>query len=413
VDSLFVTKGGSFRFNFCWAPDGRSIAWIRSHSTFSQVLVIHDLESGVDLPLTDGNENLDAMAWTKDKRIIFSSNRGGNTNLWVIPASGGEAVQLTKGGGPDIGLSISASGNELVYLQQQRVGYLWTANIDGSALRQISFDEREAWEPSFSPDKKRIAFVMNDPDPLTEKSDVYIMDRDGNNRRRLTNGNPLTRFPVWSPDGRRIMYTVPPTGRGADTSKSKIYVVDADDPGVPKLVGENFGVLWVDNDHLLALDGTNSYVVTISAGTTRRFFTDSLSVWGFPQGRFIGYYDRRPLTRGWWMAPLQPGSTDALLQQDGELVMPRLAGTARKVSSAPSFLSAWTSRMTTGGEVLQYVGDDQVRRISFLSSTEKVLPARFPGIVSRSIETSEDGKEVVFATPRLSSRLVLLEQVFQ
>ena len=113
------------------------------------------------------------------------------------------------------------------------------------------------------------------------------------------------------------------------------------------------------------------------------------------------------------MAPLQPGSTDALLQQDGELVMPRLAGTARKVSSAPSFLSAWTSRMTTGGEVLQYVGDDQVRRISFLSSTEKVLPARFPGIVSRSIETSEDGKEVVFATPRLSSRLVLLEQVFQ
>ncbi len=413
VDSLFVTKGGTFRFNFCWAPDGRSIAWIRSLSTFSQVLVIHDLEAGVDRLLTDGNENLDAMAWTKDDRIIFSSNRGGNTNLWVVPASGGEAVQLTKGGGPDIGLSISASGNELVYLQQQRVGYLWTANIDGSALRQISFDEREAWEPSFSPDKKRIAFVMNDPDPLTEKSDVYIMDRDGNNRRRLTNGNPLTRFPTWSPDGRRIMYSVPPTGRGADTSKPRIYVVDADDPGVPRLVGENYGVLWVDSEHILALDGVHSYVVAISEGTTRRFFTDSLSVWGFQEGRFIGYYDRRPLTRGWWVASLQPGSIDALLQQDGEVVMPTLAGSARKISSAPSFLSTWTSRMTKGGEVLQYVGDDQVRRISFLSATEKVLPARFPGIVSRSIETSDDGKEVVFATPRLSSRLILLEQVFQ
>lgn len=413
VDSLFVTKGGSFRFNFCWAPDGRSIAWIRSLSTFSQVLVVRELESGVERLLTDGNENLDAMAWTKDEKIIFSSNRGGNTNLWVIPASGGEAVQLTKGGGPDIGLSISASGNELVYLQQQRVGYLWTANIDGSALRQISFDEREAWEPSFSPDKKRIAFVMNDPDPLTEKSDVYIVDRDGNNRRRLTNGNPLTRLPVWSADGRRIMYSVPPTGQGSDTNKTKIYVVDADDPGVPKLAGENYGLLWMDNDHLIALDGVRSYVVTVSSGTTRRFFTDSLSVWAFQEGRHLAYYDRRPTTRGWWVAQLQPESLDALLRQDEEIIMPRLAGPARKVSSAPSFLSTWTSRTSDAGEVLQYVGEDKVRRISLLSGTEQVLPARFPGIISRSIEMSKDGKEVVFATPRLSSRLVLLEQVFE
>ena len=67
-------------------------------------------------------------------------------------------------------MSVSRSGKTLLYLQQQPVGYLWTANIDGSSLRQISFDEREIWEPGISPDKKLIAFVMRDPDPLKNNS---------------------------------------------------------------------------------------------------------------------------------------------------------------------------------------------------------------------------------------------------
>lgn len=413
ADSLFVTKGGSFRFNFCWAPDGKSIAWIRSLSTFSQVLVVHELETGSERLLTDGTENLDAMAWTRDDRIIFSSNRGGNTNLWALPASGGEAVQVTKGGGPDIGLSVSASGNELVYLQQQRVGFLWTAHVDGSSPRQISFDERDTWEPSFSPDTKRIAFVMNDPDPLTEKSDVYIVDRDGNNRRRLTTGNPLTRLPSWSPDGQRILYTVPPTGEGADTVKPKIYIVDADNPGVPRFAGDYFGAFWLDNDHVLALDGIRSYVATVSSGATRRFFTDSLSIWGLVDQRTLAYYDSRSASRGWWAIDIQPTSVEALMRQPEEVVMPLLQGSPRKISSAPSFLAAWTSKINDTGGMLQYAGEDKLRFLSFRGGAEKILPARFSGLSNRSIDQTTDGKEVVFVTPRLSSRLILLENVFR
>jgi len=411
IDSLFVTR--NYRYNFCWSPTGKSVAWIRTLSASSQVIILHDLESGQERRLTDGQENIDAMAWTVDDKIIFSSNRGGNTNLWAILASGGRAVQVTKGGGPDIALSIAASGTEFVYLQQQKVGYLWTANIDGSSLRQISFDEREIWEPFFSPDKQRIAFIMNDPDPLKTSSDVYVVDRDGNNRRRLTSGNPRTRLPVWSPDGRRIMYSVPPTGQGSDTGSARIFVVDVDNPGAPKFVGNHFGTYWLDNDHILAGAGTRSYIVTVSTAVSRRFFSDSLVVRNVIDGRSLTYYDSRRSKAGWWVVSIQPTTVTELLKQTADVIMPNVQGSPRKISSAPDFIQLWTSSPTTAGTILQYAGEDKVRLISPSGRSDEVLPVRFPGLRNRSFEMSRDGKEVVYVTPRLSSRLVLLENVFK
>ncbi len=412
-DSLFVTSG-PYRYNFCWSPDGKSIAWIRTLSPSSQILVIRNLETGSERLLTEGGENLDAAAWTVDDRIIFSSNRGGNTNLWAIPASGGKTVQVTKGGGPDLALTVASSGNELVYLQQQRVGHIWTANVDGSSLRQISFDEREIWEPAFSPDKQRIAFVMNDPDPLTEKADVYVMDRDGNNRRQMTQGLLNARIPCWSPDGKRVGYTVPQTGEGADTAGARIFVVDVDNPGAPKHAGSNFGVGWLDEDYILSTDGRRSYICDVAKAETKRFFTDSLVVWYLSEDGMLGYYDWRHDKRGWWVVMTQPAAAADLMNQQADVIMPRILGSAHRIEgTAQSFLANWTSTASSAGEFLQYAGEDKAKLISFRRRTERVLSARFPGLRNRSIDISASGKEVIFVTPRLSSRLVFLENVFE
>lgn len=412
-DTLFVVRGG-YRYNFCWSHDGESVAWIRSFSPGTQVLLTRNLRTGEERQLTEGNENIDAMEWTKDDRIIFSSNRGGNTNLWAISASGGEAVQVTKGAGPDIAVSFAGSGNDLVYLQQQRVGFLWTANIDGTSMRQISFDEREIWEPSFSPDGKRIAFVMNDPDPLKEQCDVYIVDRDGTNRRKMTNGLPNARIPRWSPNGRWLSYVVFPSGVGADTVRPHTYVVDSENPGAPRLAGDFVGHLWADDDHMIAINPRNSYLLTVSTGTTRRFMEDSLSVWYYKNGTTIGYYDWRKAEAGWWTVNLQPTTISELVKQTGDVIHPVFRGAPRKVSSSPNFFSGrWTSRPSQTGTFLQFDSADKVRSISFTSGKETVLAARFVGLRNRSIELSEDGNEVVFVAPRLSSRLVLLENVFK
>jgi hypothetical protein len=113
------------------------------------------------------------------------------------------------------------------------------------------------------------------------------------------------------------------------------------------------------------------------------------------------------------MVEIQPTTADELLKQTGEVIMPVLRGAARKVSSAPGWFSARTTRQTDAGDILQYAGADRLRLISLASRAEKVLPARFPGITNTSFDISPDGKELVFVTPRLSSRLILLEKVFR
>lgn len=415
TDSLFESRGGTYRYSFCWSPHGTSIAWVRSLSSASQVLIIRDLKTGREQQLTNGQENIDSMVWTVDDQIIFSSNRGGNTNLWTIPASGGEAVQVTKGGGPDIGMSVSRSGKTLLYLQQQPVGYLWTGNTDGSALRQISFDEREIWEPTISPDRKQIAFVMRDPDPLKNSSDLYVVDRDGSNRRRLTTGNGVVRIPAFSPNGRNIMFSVAPTNQGADTSTFSIYSVDVDHPGPPKLIGKNFGVDWIDDDHILMIDPlhVSTSVASLTGGTTRQFFTDSMFVWSLWDMKHIVYFDRHMDKRGWWVVETEKMDATELFKQAGDKVMPTVRGAAKKIGEPPGPFANYTSRSSSSGFILQYAGKNKIRKMWFNGRPEEVLPTTFPGMANRSINISPDGNDIVYVAPRLSARLILVENLFK
>jgi len=376
------------------------------------VIILHDLTTGAERQLTYQQENIDDLKWTDGDRIIFSSNRSGNTNLWVISASGGEAAQLTKGAGPDIGLNIAASGNELVYLQQQRVGQIWTANLDGSSLRQVTFDDRDMWEPSFSPDKRRIVFVMNDPDPLANKADVYVMDRDGNNRRQLTNGLPNARFPLFSPDDRWVSFSQPATGHGQDTV-NRVLIVDPDNPGPPKRVGEHFQLLWIDDDHILSTEASKSYLISLSKNETRRFFTDSTVVWNNFEGQKLVYFDRRFGSEGWWVVSIAPTSISTLMSQTAGVIMPELRGSPRLILRGANFLQAFTARPSSNGDILQVSSPGKVRVLSSRLGTVRELAATFPGLRNRGLDLSDDGKEVVFVTPRLSSRLVLLENIFK
>jgi Tol biopolymer transport system component len=409
VDSLFVTKGGNYRFSFCWSPDGNSIGWIRSFSPSSQVIIVHDLKTGNERQLTDGNENIDSIVWTVDGQIVFSSNRGGNTNLWTVPVSGGKAVQITKGAGPDIGISVSHSGKKLLYLQQQHVGFLWTEGIDGTSPHQISFDERGIEQPTFSPDGKQIAFVMADADPLKVSSDLYMVDADGGNRRRLTIGNAITRLPLFSQDGSKIIYSVPPTNVGSDTSHWNAYVVDITSPGPPQLVGQNIGRAWLDNDHVLMTGNSRSYLASLSGDSVRPFFSDSLIVWSVLDMHHLAYFDIRGGKSALWVVETEKLDGTALWNQKGAVVMPVLKGTAKKILAS---VNAAISYPSQAGFFLQFAGPGKIRRIWLNSGKAEVVPSAFAGLSNGSFNVSADGRKVVYVALRLSSRLVLLQNVF-
>jgi TolB protein len=85
-------------------------------------------------------------------------------------------------------------------------------NADGTDKRQVTRDAHESESPAWSPDGTQIAYTL---DNYAGHSDIYVINADGTNRRRLTtDGNASG--PTWSPDGTQIAFVHHTQGGGND-----------------------------------------------------------------------------------------------------------------------------------------------------------------------------------------------------
>ncbi len=80
---------------------------------------------------------------------------------------------------------------------------LYLMGADGSNPAKI--DNVKGGAPAWSPDKERIAFVRNISGE-SGNSEIFIIDRNGSNERRLTNSPGLDAGPAWAPDGKQIAF---------------------------------------------------------------------------------------------------------------------------------------------------------------------------------------------------------------
>ena len=161
-------------------------------------------------------------AWSPDgKKIAFVSNRRNKDHLqiWVIDADGKNPIRLTDGLWDDYP-DWSPDGTKIVYdahlhPEEHDVAPagITVMDADGNNKRLLT---REGAHPSWSPDGKRIAFVSS-KNP-GDDAQIYVMDVDGRNRMQLTHDFVHKRLPAWSPDGLSIAYV----------DNNGIWVVDSD-----------------------------------------------------------------------------------------------------------------------------------------------------------------------------------------
>ena len=111
------------------------MAFARLHPDGFSELFTHELASGKEGQVTFDKKHIGDAIWSADDKIVYASERSGNVNLWTTSASAGQSrapVQVTKGGGPDVAMRLSADGKKLVYLQSQPAGHVFIADSSGA-----------------------------------------------------------------------------------------------------------------------------------------------------------------------------------------------------------------------------------------------------------------------------------------
>ena len=109
------------------------------------------------------------------------------------------------------------------------INEIYTMNSDGSNLTQLTFTKNNT-NPAWSPNGKQIVFQSK----RDGNWEIYVMDADGTNQRRLTHHPGFDYDPDWSPDGFQIAFD---SNRNAkkDEEKAEIYVMDADGGNVKQV----------------------------------------------------------------------------------------------------------------------------------------------------------------------------------
>ena len=173
-------------------------------------------------------------------QIAFISHRDGNPEIYVMDVDGGNLRRLTNNSDGDWDPSWSPDGKRIVFCSERdghpdRVPGWFTSEIyvmdaDGSNQQNLTNDPSDDRSPSWSPDGKRIVFQSDRDNNRDHNIEIYVMDADGSNQQRLTNNLTEDEYPAWSPDGQRIVFSARREGHVENEAAitHEIYVMDAD-----------------------------------------------------------------------------------------------------------------------------------------------------------------------------------------
>lgn len=155
-----------------------------------------------------GISSLFAQAPTTPK-ILFTSARDGNYEIYSMNPDGSEKVNLTQHRANDVEAVWSPTGEQILFVSDRKgkgnQGILdrdlYLMDPDGSNVRRVFKREASRDHPTWSPNSKRIAYEYIDLGTL--KTTIHIATLGEQEEEPLVDGF----YPAWSPDGTEIAYT--------------------------------------------------------------------------------------------------------------------------------------------------------------------------------------------------------------
>lgn len=233
-----VTSHNSIALSPNWSPDGKKIVYTAFVAKATKGkkglrnpdLFMLDIEKGKRWLISDRMGLNSGGAFHSDgQSILMTISEKGNPDIYRVDLEGSVIKKLTNGpsGALNVEPAVSPDGSKVAF-SSDRLGkpMIWVMDIDGTNAAKRTVAGVYNSSPSWSPDGKKIAFAGLDD----RHYDIFIMNADGSNLERLTSKKKedgsgkwsSNEDPVFSPDGRHIMYSSDRDG------VNQVYIINVD-----------------------------------------------------------------------------------------------------------------------------------------------------------------------------------------
>lgn len=222
--------------------------------------------------------------------IVFSSDRGGNNDLWIMKPDGTGARQLTAGPDSDFDASISPDGTMVAFTRHEAGtdnSNIWIKSLATGDETKITFSNADG-APTWSPDGSQIAFNSY----RAGNGHIWAMDANGANARQLSQATTDSQ-PDWGSDG----YIYFQSTRGhqdlwdiwkmSPTDGSASTVIGGNQEYQPAISDDATKLAWanIPGISIANADGSSQQGVPVGGGGER-----ALPDWS-PDGQWVVYQD--------------------------------------------------------------------------------------------------------------------------
>jgi len=208
-------------------------------------IFLSDFDQGLTRLTDTPGYDAEATLSPDGEKIVFTSMRDGDLDLYSMNIDGTGVKRLTDTLGYDGGAFYSPDGRKIVYRashptdEAAKAKYtdllgrnliepnqldIFVMNADGTGRVQVTRNGAANFCPFFHPDGRRIIFASNLGDPRGRNFDLYLIDIDGTNLEQVTFDETFDGFPMFSPDGKQLVFAS--NRHGKVRGETNVFIAD-------------------------------------------------------------------------------------------------------------------------------------------------------------------------------------------